>query len=85
MKVYRKKPVEVEAVEWTGSNLDEILEWAGNAVSVHPGNDTELSVVTNHGSTTASAGDYIIKSPADEFYPCTKEVFVATYDVVEEQ
>ena len=30
MTKYRKKPVVVEAVRWTGSNLEEIRNFVGN-------------------------------------------------------
>lgn len=29
IKKFRTKPVEIEAVQWTGENLKEIQEWAG--------------------------------------------------------
>ena len=29
---YRKKPVEIEAVQWTGENLEEIEEFAKGAL-----------------------------------------------------
>lgn len=31
MKIYRKKPVEVQAVQWDGENVGEVLEFCGNA------------------------------------------------------
>ncbi len=83
VKTYRKKPVEVEAVEWTGDDLSEITTWAGAFVEKHPANDNELSVVTDRGAVSAQKGDYIIKGVQGEFYPCAKDVFVATYDAVE--
>ena len=33
----------------------------------------------------ASIGDWIIKGVAGEFYPCKPDIFVATYDRVDEQ
>ena len=31
MAKYRKKPVEIEAIQWTGDNLKEILEFSDKA------------------------------------------------------
>ncbi len=31
---YRKKPIEIEAVQWTGDNLDEIARFIGHTPTV---------------------------------------------------
>lgn len=31
MKIYRKKPVEVQAVQWNGENVGEVLKFCGKA------------------------------------------------------
>lgn len=41
-----------------------------------------LFVTTPHGALWASAGDYIIKDVRGDLYPCAKEVFEQTYEVV---
>lgn len=28
VQTYRKKPVEIQAMQWTGDNADELYEWA---------------------------------------------------------
>jgi hypothetical protein len=83
MKKYRKKPVEVEAVEFTGENWAEIVEWSGEAVQQHPGRDA-LVMDAMGGTVTAEVGDYIIKGVDGEFYPCKEQVFIETYDLVEQ-
>lgn len=84
MHKYRKKPVEIEALQWTGDNRDEIWKFCSMAyfnTDVATG-DLSLMVQTLEGSMQASIGDYIIKGVKDEFYPCKPDIFELTYDKV---
>lgn len=78
---YRKKPVEIEAVRWTGENLEEIKEFAKGAL-VRRGS-VGIAIDTLEGRMRADKGDYIIKGIAGEFYPCKPDIFKATYEEVE--
>ena len=81
---FRKRPVEVEAVRWTGRNQQEIHDFTdGIARFVHDlryGSD--LSIPTMEGRMDASPGDWIIRGVAGEFYPCKPDIFEATYEPV---
>lgn len=84
MHKYRKKPVEIEALQWTGDNRDEIWKFCSMAyfnTDVATG-DLSLMIQTLEGSMQASIGDYIIKGVKDEFYPCKPDIFKLTYDKV---
>ena len=84
MHKYRKKPVEIEALQWTGDNRNEIWEFCSLAyfnTDVATG-DLSLMIQTLEGSMQASIGDYIIKGVKDEFYPCKPDIFDMTYDKV---
>lgn len=72
MPKYRKKPVVVEAVRWTGSNLEEIRNFVGSdliedCVELF---DTKrelkkmligIAIDTLEGTMMVNYGDYIIK------------------------
>jgi hypothetical protein len=78
---YRKKPVEIDAVRWTGDNCDEIEGWSGGEVRC----DGAVVVVrTLEGELRGNVGDWIIRGVAGEFYPCKDEIFLATYEAVEQ-
>lgn len=83
MKV-RKKPVEVEAVQWTGENLDGIVDFCGERLSY-----VELRghicpyINTLEGYHRVSLNDYIIKGIKGEFYPCKPDIFKATYERID--
>ena len=80
---YRKKPVIVEAIQWDGSNADEILDFGSyNIVATNTEEGTEISIHTLEGIMTASIGDYIIRGVAGECYPCKPDIFNKTYEPV---
>lgn len=81
---YRKKPVIIEAIKWTGTNIQEMAEFCnndGHGMHEHP-NGTDLIIYTLEGEHTASLGDYIIKGVKGEFYPCKPDIFEMTYEKV---
>lgn len=80
IKQYRKKPVVVEAVQWTGENYDEIVEFTRSKAELYSG---YLMIPTLEGDHFAPIGDYIIKGVAGEFYPCRPDIFEQTYEMEE--
>lgn len=76
---YRKKPVVIEAVRWTGKNYKEIDKFCGMKV-VWSENKKYFLVLTPAGTFVASMGDYIIKGVNGELYPCKPDVFAKTYE-----
>jgi len=75
---YRKKPVEIDAIQWTGDNNIEIFKFCNMSYI----NDQELRIQTLEGSMIASIGDYIIKGVKGEFYPCKPDIFEMTYEKI---
>ena len=84
MNKYRKKPLEIEAVQWTGDNLPIIITFMQKVpqVDLTMGNE-KVFINTLEGTMTASVGDYIIKGVKGEFYPCKPDVFEQTYEEVD--
>ncbi|HET0217795.1 prophage Lp2 protein 33 [Streptococcus pneumoniae] len=80
---YRKKPVVVEAVKWTGENVKEIATFMGIESVPYDLNTRKLSIVTLEGIMEASQGDYIIKGVQGEIYPCKQNIFAETYEELE--
>lgn len=94
---FRKKPVEIEAVQLCWSNWSELCDFMGNVISEdNPGRNSEaysdtcgeaspwleLNIPTLEGTMTARHGDWIIRGVQGEFYPCKPDVFKETYDIV---
>jgi hypothetical protein len=85
MSKYRKKPVVVDAVRWTGDNIDEVWGWGGAAGIYGPTELDGLRVCTIDGVLIpVPVGHWIIREPKqDRFYPCDPAVFGVTYELVE--
>lgn len=92
---FRKKPVVIEAVHWTGLEADlpavlvlvEFDKLPANGISVRPGigfapSSGELQIPTLEGVMIARPGDWIIKGVNGECYPCKPDIFEATYEEV---
>ena len=43
-----------------------------------------MEIKTRGGTHICSNGDYIIKGVQGEFYPCKPDIFMQTYELVEE-
>ena len=79
---YIKKPIPVEAIQWTGYNFDEIHDFIiGQPIVVTTFN--ELVISTLEGDMKAPVGSWIIRGPLGEYYPCRKDVFEKTYEAVD--
>lgn len=83
IKEYVKKPVKIQACQWTGFNETEIFEFCGDQAEIISTKDSkELIIHTLEGDHHAITGDFIIKGIQGEFYPCKEDIFRETYDNV---
>ncbi|HAU84045.1 MAG TPA: hypothetical protein DCW90_00490 [Lachnospiraceae bacterium] len=85
MMKFRKKPVVIEAVQWTGENLADIEGFVRDNLEAYFLDELKypiLYIKTLEGSMKASVGDYIIKGVNGEFYPCKPDIFEKTYEKV---
>ncbi len=96
---FRKKPVVIEAVQYTGVAAGErILAWtAGTATSAFladkvpsdgPTFDMEMTLrvrtlESGGGSHIVGPGDWVIRGVSGEHYPCKPDIFEATYEPAE--
>jgi hypothetical protein len=94
-RLYRKRPVEVEALQWDPSTKEGIAAMlrfcpvAGLPPSPTPARwvptpNLKLHVKTLEGWLEASPGDYIVRGVRGEFYPVKPDIFEATYERVYE-
>ena len=96
MAKYRKKPVEIEALQYDGDvkNSDGIYyvpDWAVKALEenvmfydvLDMDYPCELFIKTLEGIHHVSVGDYVIQGVNGELYPCKPDIFKKTYDSVE--
>lgn len=82
MAKYRKKPVVIDAVQYVGTNWQEIVSLIGfDETSIDRGD--VLIIHTLEGAMRASPNDWIIRGIKGEFYPCKPDIFAATYEAVD--
>lgn len=77
---YRKKPVVIEAMQFTDETFSSVLAWLNSPglISIEGGDC--IFIETLEGNMRADKGDWIIKGVKGEFYPCKPDIFEATYE-----
>ncbi len=86
MGTYRKLPVEIQAIQFTGDNVQEIWDTFGADGIYGPteNNPDYLILTTIHGDPApCRTGDWVIPEPRPgRFYPCNPDVFASTYEEI---
>ena len=86
ISTYRKKPLVVEALQWTGFNLNEVIGFCpiirAETELLVSDRFPELFIRTLAGERHVSLNDFIIKGVRGEFYAWKADVFWQTYDSV---
>lgn len=98
VKQFTKKPVTISAIQWTGDNLPDVIEFTGKhprwgdwfvdmgEYIAHVRSDgNRFKIFTLEGVMDALPGDWIIRGVQGEHYPCKPDIFAATYDPAELQ
>ncbi|HEM5596848.1 TPA: hypothetical protein U1680_002039 [Streptococcus suis] len=80
---YRKKPVEVEAVQWNGRNFEEVYNLCDRSQLYYDEATNTLYILNLEGAMRADEGCYIIKGIQGEIYPCKEDIFNDTYEAIE--
>lgn len=90
MSKFRKKPVVIEAMQFTLPLTSEFLDWIGFTPHItvphDPDSNAEMLIPTlEDGSAVqvkhvATEGDWIIRGVQGELYPCKPDIFAATYE-----
>lgn len=80
MPRFRKKPVVIEAVQWTGDR-QPVLDIGCPVEPYGPGGlPGSIRIRTLEGDHECRIGDWIIRGVQGEFYPCKPDIFEATYE-----
>lgn len=80
---FRKKPVEIEAVQLLAENEQELMAFVEvGQVPFEIIGPEEWIIHTLEGDMHVSPGDWIIRGVVGEFYPCKPEIFEQTYERV---
>lgn len=98
VKTFRKKPVEIQSMQWDGTaeGATPIIDWIlgqGGSATYHCAHDIggrcpgtasmhTIGIRTLEGTMQARQDDWIIRGVQGEFYPCKPDIFAQTYEEV---
>jgi len=80
-KKYVKKPIPIEAIQYNGTNFEELVVFAGNDVYTQDG-FIYIHTLEGDMKMVNKTGDYLIKGIRGEFYFCEKQIFEETYQEI---
>jgi hypothetical protein len=88
---FRKKPVTVEMLQWTGSNTEALAAFCGTTpwrdpVFVPTERGDGMAVLWNdqeYGYVPCPAGHYVVRGVFGEFYPISPAALAETYEPAE--
>jgi hypothetical protein len=94
MSKYRKKPVVIEAITFdelveygkaNGANIINGMPWSFQYKGHHitHENDQCYLIPTLEGTHNFTPNDMLITGVKGEIYPCKKDIFEQTYEVIE--
>lgn len=79
---YRKKPVVIDAIQWTGDNYPEVFEFTeGNVYPTKSHSDT--LAFSPDSDVKVKKGDYIIRIASGAYSLCKEVAFKKIYEPVE--
>lgn len=91
-KIYRKKPIEVQAMQVSIENVQDVADWCGGRLDdylmpigpyyVLP--CKVVSIPTLEGVMRAEPGDFVIRGVHGDFYTCKSHIFAETYEEVQQ-
>ena len=91
MSKYRKKPVVIDAWQFTKANYKigapDFIRHSNGVVTLwsqYGGDVIEGWIETLEGKMRVSENDFIIRGVNGEFYPCKPDIFAKTYEPVEQ-
>lgn len=84
----RKRPVEVDTIQWTGSNLDDLIDFTGgdfllvDAIEGTFAPDITAKVYDNLHDTWVGVktGQHVVRGVKGELYPIDEDVLADTYE-----
>ena len=86
---YRKKPVVIEAIQYTRDNIHEVMDFVeklsgedNSKNMVYNADENEYFIITLEGNIKISKNDFLIQGVNGEFYPCKSDIFKKTYEIV---
>lgn len=78
---YRRKPVVIDAIQWTGDNYAEIFEFTEGKAYLSSSHSSTL-VLYPESDVKVEKGSYIIRIAHGAYSICEEDIFNKTYEPV---
>jgi len=82
MPKFRKHSTTVEAIQYTGDNKREIIEFANNNAMTNTCY-SHITIFATKENFGVDVGDWVIKDVTGEFHPCKPDIFETNYVPIE--
>lgn len=84
MAWFAKRPSIIQAIQWDGSNTEEVSKFCNvDDMAVKACAPPKLVLETSEGDFLVACGDWILKGTFSELYPCDNKVFTELYQPME--
>lgn len=82
IKKWVKKPVEIEAVQWTGDNMEEVMVFCNGKASMELMYESSVQMVLNLNDWTVIVphGNFVVKIKDGSFSTWSEKDFLNTYE-----
>ncbi len=84
MSKFRKKPVVIDAFQWTGENPFQLGEWTTDVGAdrrkLNINDDGTLTVTTAEGPLVAKPGHWVVRGANGDMWPVSAEYFAGAYE-----
>ncbi len=82
MPRFRKRPEEVEAIRWTGDNIESVMEFMHPIKPAYMAGFSNADGLIGLGAEVAAKGDFIVKDFDENLSCCSARTFDANYEQV---
>lgn len=80
MPFYESKPLMIEAIQYTGENIQEVIDFTLGKASIRIMNEAPCAVIeTLEGLMLIPEGSYIIRETSGNYSVCLEKIFEQKY------
>ncbi len=79
IKIFEKKPTQITAVQWTGSNIKEACNFIHPGMHPHIVGTTLFVNLTKESELAFHPGEWIVRQDDHDYYPVTEETMEQNY------
>nr|DAE91163.1 MAG TPA: PGDYG protein [Caudoviricetes sp.] len=83
-KIYVKKANKIEAIQYNGTNVMEIVDFIGDVIGIDWYENASLEITTDNETIECFKGDYVVKDHKDKIKVYEANEFEKNYSEVED-